>query len=83
VAATQLGAGAGAGPTLVQVDVNDAGEQSLRHTTGCTDASASTFYLAGGSWEAPRLLVDGPGCAFRAEWKPLADQVEVRPTATP
>jgi hypothetical protein len=83
VAATQLGAGAGAGPTLVQVDVNDAGEQSLRHTTGCTDASVSTFYLAGGSWEAPRLLVDGPGCAFRAEWKPLADQVEVRPTATP
>lgn len=68
-------------PTVVKVRVNDAGEQDLRATTGCVDASRSSFLAIGGTWNAPVLRIDGPGCRFAAHWQPRRGQFELDPVS--
>lgn len=65
-------------PTAVMVTVAPAAEQALEETTGCTDATHSTFLAVGGTWEQPVLAVDGEGCRFGATWRPRPDQAELR-----
>ncbi|EAP97869.1 hypothetical protein JNB_12933 [Janibacter sp. HTCC2649] len=71
------------GPNQVRVTVNENGRASLLRATGCTDPSKSSYYVIGGSWDAPSLGVDGPNCSFRAVWEPRTQDVEVRPIAAP
>lgn len=65
-------------PTSVLVDVDSAGTQDLQTTTDCDDAKTTTFTAVGGTWDYPRLAVDGPGCQFGATWTPGPEHIEVR-----
>lgn len=68
-------------PIPVTVEVSDAGAADLWSVTECTDPMLSTYIAIGGTWDAPLLAVDGPGCRFGATWAPASSDAEVRPVA--
>lgn len=71
-------AGAIKEPKAVRVEVEPAGAKHLLAATGCTDAAATKFLAVAGTWDAPILAVDGPGCRFGAEWRVRASTAEIR-----
>ncbi len=83
LAAAQLPSGAAvSSPTAVVVEVGQPGADELWAATGCTDPMRSTYTAIGGTWDAPVLSVDGPGCRLGATWTPSRGAAGVR-VATP
>lgn len=70
-------------PTVVVVELSDAGAVDLATATGCTNIAESTFLAVAGTWESPVLEVDGPDCEFGAQWRPSSGGAELRPLSEP
>ena len=66
-------------PTTVQVSVNQPGAADLLKKTGCTTPAKSQYVAVAGTWDAPVLQVDGPGCLFGNRWRPKSGDFEVQP----
>jgi hypothetical protein len=66
-------------PVAVDVSLSDSGERALKNETGCATEGGTTFTAVGGTWQYPRLAVEGPGCSFATTWIPRAGQAEVLP----
>jgi hypothetical protein len=67
-------------PTTVQVSVNQPGAADLLKETGCTTPAKSQYVAVAGTWDAPVLQVDGPGCLFGNRWRPTSGDFEVQST---
>ena len=66
-------------PTTVQVSVNQPGAADLLKKTGCTTPAMSQYVAVAGTWDAPVLQVDGPGCLFGNRWRPKSGDFEIHP----
>ena len=66
-------------PTTVQVSVNHPGAADLLKKTGCTTPAKSQYVAVAGTWDAPVLQVDGPGCLFGNRWRPTSGDFEIHP----
>lgn len=66
-------------PTAVAVSVSDSASSGFVAATGCVDTERNTYTAVSGTWDLPRLEVDGDGCRFAATWTPKPGQFELRP----
>ena len=66
-------------PTTIQVSVNQPGAADLLKRTGCTTPAKSQYVAVAGTWDAPVLQVDGPGCLFGNRWRPKSGDFEIHP----
>jgi hypothetical protein len=66
-------------PTTVQVSVNQPGAADLLKETGCTTPAQSQYVAVAGTWDAPVLQVNGPGCLFGNTWRPKTGDFEIHP----
>lgn len=65
-------------PTLVSVEMQEAGAKDLLDATGCKTPVSTEFLAIAGTWDAPVLAVEGASCRFGARWRPESKLVAVR-----
>jgi hypothetical protein len=68
-------------PTNVQISLNTHGSADLLNKTGCTTPKQSRYVAVAGTWSAPVLQVEGPGCRFGNRWRPKDGDFELQPPA--